>query len=78
MKTIWIYNSGKNRIRSICDDGWEHYNYNEERWQCGKDRQINTSDINRGRTYKPTDVILKKYYKEVIEKSLKSTGGNNG
>ena len=43
-----------------------------------KDRKIKLSDIKRGITYDSTDVILKKYYKEVIKKSLESTGGNNG
>ena len=78
MKDVWVHNSGKNRIRKTCFDGWEHYNFTNDRWICGKDRKIKLSDIKRGITYDSTDVILKKYYKEVIKKSLESTGGNNG
>ena len=41
MRERWVYNSGKNRIKGSCPDNWEHYNFNNERWECGKDRKIN-------------------------------------
>ena len=49
MRERWVYNSGKNRIKGSCPDNWEHYNFNNERWECGKDRKINMKT--RGRKY---------------------------
>ena len=66
MDKLWIYNSGKNRIRTTCSDGWEHYNFQESKWVCGKDRELNVSDIKRGVRYTPNRMISKKDYRDLI------------
>ena len=66
MNKIWIYNSGKNRFKNTCPDGWEHYDFQESKWICGKDRQIDVSDIKRGVKYTSSGTMTKRYYRDLI------------